>query len=85
MIIGRLIAYLSLMLAIMVAGAEGLRILQGDSDQWITIVQVVDFILSNNGYNLPVIMESGWFNMSAFPVFLILSVTLFLIVSWKKH
>lgn len=85
MFIGRLIAYLSLILAIMVAGAEGLRILQGQSDQWITIAQVVDFALSNSEDNLPVIMESGWFNMSAFLVFLILSVTLFLVMSWKKR
>mgnify|MGYP003624462302 CR=1 FL=1 len=44
MIVGRLLAYIFLCLAIMVLGAEGLRLLEGGDGEWITVGQVVDLI-----------------------------------------
>ena len=44
MIVGRLLAYMFLCLAIMVLGAEGLRLLEGGDGDWITVTQMVDLI-----------------------------------------
>ncbi|MCC3861491.1 hypothetical protein [Pseudemcibacter aquimaris] len=41
MIIGRLIGYISLCLMFMVMGAEGLRLLEGNSEGWISLFDVV--------------------------------------------
>jgi len=46
MIIGKLSGYICFCLMIMVFGAEGLRILEQNSEGWITIGQVIDFVTS---------------------------------------
>ncbi|MBL4603563.1 MAG: hypothetical protein JKY84_12515 [Emcibacteraceae bacterium] len=48
MIIGRLLAYIFLCLMIMVLGAEGLKLLEGNNGGWIPVSQVIDFISSTD-------------------------------------
>ena len=48
MIIGRLLAYIFLCLMIMVLGAEGLKLLEGNGGGWIPVSQVIDFISSTD-------------------------------------
>ncbi len=47
MIFGRLFAYFLLSLVIMLLGAEGLRVLEGNDTGWISMAQVMEFAFTS--------------------------------------
>ncbi|MBT5072581.1 MAG: hypothetical protein HOJ34_10000 [Kordiimonadaceae bacterium] len=84
MIIGKLLGYIFICLMIMVFGAEGLRILEQNSEGWITLGQVIDFVSSalpdlqsDNGADQGVFLTLA--NFSAFFTFMILGCILLFI------
>ena len=44
MFVGRFLAYIFLCLSFLVLGTEGLRLLEGDADGWISIAQMINLI-----------------------------------------
>ena len=77
MLLGRCIALIFLVLMVMVAGAEGLRMLQGENNQWITISQAVGFAFGTE------IAESAVTDVPALPVLAGLWLLFFLISKRK--
>ncbi len=80
MIIGRIFAFISFSLMIMVLGAEGLRFLQKNDEGWITVSQIFEFVFAvkmnasgqftvNNDASSPWVEALNW--ASDFPAFLL--------------
>ncbi len=79
-LIGRFVSLIFLILMIMVAGAEALRILQGESDHWITLGQTIEFAVGSETGSA----ESGVFAFPAIAVFAGLFMVFYLITKVKK-
>ncbi len=80
-LLARFIAQLFLILAVIVAGAEALRILQGENGEWITVAQTIDFAFSRGTGNT----DSAFLEIPVILTFFALSVVFFLVGKRKKR
>tara|TARA_R110002111_G_scaffold237942_1_gene299207 strand:- start:127 stop:420 length:294 start_codon:yes stop_codon:yes gene_type:complete len=62
MIIGRIIGYLCLSCFVITLGAEGLRFLEGNSEGWISIIEVFNFFEINQIEKLNSQIENSKFS-----------------------
>lgn len=88
MIVSRIGAYLLLCLMIMVIGAEGLRLLEGESVGWLSFSHIIDFIFSNITEKNDVTESSNYLalilNFPAIFAFMIASILLFIMSRNRK-
>ncbi len=85
MILGRLLGIILLILTLIIAGAEGLRILQGVNEQWITVAQTINFAFVIGTSDQSVTSESGMLDVPAILVFSVMALVIFLIARRKKR
>lgn len=84
MFLVRFIAFLLLILMFIVIGAEGLRLLQGGNDQWISIEQIINFVFMGDTGNQKENFRSEVLGFPAVLTFAVISGILFLLSRKKK-
>ncbi len=84
MFLVRFIAFLLLILMFIVIGADGLRLLQGGNDQWISIEQIINFAFMGDTGNQDANSRSEVLGFPAILIFAVISGILFLLSRKKK-